>query len=79
MADSDIKEDVLGLEVTTLEEIVKAIEIKESAKEANRTLGRSNGKVNKVTKGGPCRACRKTDHGHTREDRLRNCPYKDKP
>ena len=38
LADSDIKEDALGLEVTTLEEIVKAIEIKESAKEANRTL-----------------------------------------
>ena len=79
MADSDIKEDALGLEVTTLEEIVKAVEVRESAKEANRTLGRSIGKVNEVTKGRPCLACRKTDHGHTREDRLRNCPYKDKP
>ena len=48
LADSDIKEDALGLEATTLEEIVKAVEIKESAKEANRTLGKRNGKVNEV-------------------------------
>ena len=46
LADSDIKEDALGLEVTTLEEIVKAVEVKESAKEANRTLGKHNGKIN---------------------------------
>ena len=40
LANSDIKEDALAFEVTTLEEIVKAVEIKESAKEANRTLSR---------------------------------------
>ena len=79
LAGSDIKEDALGLEGITLEEIVKAVEVKESAKEANRTLGKTIGNVNEVTKAEPCHACRKTDHGHTREDRLRNCPYKDKP
>ena len=52
LADSDIKEDALGLEVTTLDGIVKAVEVKESAKEANRTLGKHNGKINKVTRGG---------------------------
>merc|ERR1712055_341122 len=67
LADSDIKEDALGLEVTTLEGIVKAIEVKESAKEANRTLGKTIGNVNEVTKA--CFACGKTDHGHNIEDR----------
>ena len=52
LSDSDIKDDVLGLEVTMLEEIVKAVEVKESAKEANRTLGKHNGKINEVTKVG---------------------------
>ena len=50
MVDSDIKEDVLGLEVTMLEEIVKAAEVKESAMAANRTLGKRNGKINEVKK-----------------------------
>ena len=78
LADSDIKEDALGLEVTTLEEIVKAVEVKESAKEANRTLGKRNVKVNEVTKGGVCTACGDTRHGLTIEDRMRRCPYRNR-
>merc|ERR1711895_254984 len=69
LADSDIKEDALGLEATTLEEIVKAIEVKESAKEANRTLGKTIGNVNEVAKA--CHACGGKDHGHSIEDRKR--------
>ena len=42
-------------------------------------MGRSIGKVNEVTKTKLCLACRMADHGLTREDRLRNCPYKNKP
>ena len=79
LPDSDIKEDALGLEVTTLEEIVKAMEVKESAKETNITLGKHNGKINEVTRGGACHACKSKDHGHTKEDRLQRCPYRDKP
>ena len=78
LADSDIKEDALGLEFTTLEEIVKAVEVKESAKEANRTLGKCNFKVNEVTREGVCFACGDTGHGLTREDRRRRCPYRNK-
>ena len=52
LSDSVIKDDALGLEVTALEEIVKAVEVKDSAKEANRTLGKYNGKINKITKVG---------------------------
>ena len=43
LADSHIKEDAFGMEVTTLKEIMKALEVKESAKEANRTLGGQQG------------------------------------
>ena len=78
LSNSDIKEDALGLEVTTLEEIVKAVEVKESAKAANRTLGKRNVKVNEVTRGTACMECGDTTHGHTKEDRLRRCPYRDK-
>ena len=35
-----------------MEEIVKAVEVKESTKEANRTLGKHNDKINEVTKVG---------------------------
>ena len=79
LSDSDIKEDALGLEVTTLEEIVKAVEVKESAKEANRTLGKQNVRINEVARGGACHVCKSKDHGHTKEDRLQRCPYRDKP
>ena len=78
MADSDIKEDALGQEDTTLEVVVKAIEVKESAKAANRTLGKRNVKVNEVRGGEACWGCGDTTHGHTREDRQRRCPYRDK-
>ena len=74
LADSDIKEDALGLEVTKLEEIVKAVEVKESAKEANRTLGKQNIKINEVTKGGACHACKSKDHGNTTKIGCRYAP-----
>ena len=77
LADSDIKEDALGMEATSLEEIVKAIEVKESAKEANRTLGRRNGKVNEVAndvKKEACSGCGDTKHGLTIEDKKERCP-----
>ena len=35
-----------------MEEIVKAVEVKDTAKEANRTLGKHNDKINEVTKVG---------------------------
>ena len=40
LSDADIKEDALDLEVSMLEEIVKAVKVRESAMDANRTLGR---------------------------------------
>ena len=46
---------------------------------ANRTLGENNGKINEVTRGGACHACKSKDHGHTKEDRLQRCPYRNKP
>ena len=80
LVDSDIKEDALGLEATSLEEIVKVIEVKEGAKEANRTLGRRNGKVNEVAnEAKACFGCGDTRHGLTTEDRRRRCPYYNKP
>ena len=42
-------------------------------------MGKHNGQINKVTKGGACHACKSKDHGHTKEDRLQRCPYRDKP
>ena len=55
----DIKKDALGLEASKLEEIVKAVEVKESAKEANRAVESSAGSVKwpQVT-----------------QDRLKKCP-----
>ena len=81
LSDSVIKDDALGLEVTTLEEIVKAVEVKDSAKEANRTLGKHNDKINEVTKVGLAMhvKARIMATGHTKEDRLQRCLYRDKP
>ena len=78
MADSDIKEDALGLEDTTLETVVKAIEVKESAKAANRTLGKRNVKINEVSGRGAFCGCGDTTRGHTTEDRYQRCPYRNK-
>ena len=75
LSDADIKEDALGLEVSTLEEIVKAVEVKESTKKANRTLGRGKlGKVSKLAIRKSCFGCGSKEHSHTYEDRKRKCP-----
>ena len=75
LSDMDIKEDALGLEASTLEEIVKAVEVKESAKEVNRTLGRGKlGRVSEVATGRTCSGFGSKDHSFTREDRVNKCP-----
>ena len=54
--------------LVSLHTAIKAIEVKESAKVANRTLGKRNVKVNEVSVGGACWGCGDTTHGHNRED-----------
>ena len=60
LVDEEIKEDVLGGEEKTLEETVKTVEAKESAKRAKVTLGGgSSGQVSKVdqVRHKPCTHC----------------------
>ena len=48
LLDSEIKKDILGGDVKLLEETVKAIEAKESAKQAKSNLEGRNVKVSRV-------------------------------
>ena len=76
LVDTEIKEDILGGEDKSLENTVKAVEAKESAKRAKIKLGGRQGEVARVeTK--KCFRCGGTDHAFTREG-LEKCPAKDK-
>jgi hypothetical protein len=62
----EIKEDIIGTDEKTLEETVKAVEAKESAKRAKVSLGGGNsGQVSKVN---PVR------HGSGQKEREKSCP-----
>ena len=75
LSDMYMKEDALSLEASMLEEIVKAMETKESAKEANRTLCKGKlGTVSELAIRRACPGCGSKEHGHTRENRRRKCP-----
>ena len=83
LIDEEIKEDILGCSDKTLEETVKAIEAKESAKRAKSSLvhvSSSAGQVSKVSddvKGDrhkPCSHCGRRNHSGAFEDRKQNCP-----
>ena len=62
LLDSEIKDDILGGEEKSLEETVKAIEAKESAKRAKSKLGGLNVEVSRVdTKA--CFSCKGNKRG----------------
>ena len=77
LVDEEIKEDLLGGEEKTLEETVKTVEAKESAKRAKVTLGGgSSGQVGKVdqVRHKPCTHCGRSNHGSGQEERKKLCP-----
>ena len=76
LLDSEIKEDILGGDDKSLEDTVKAIEAKESAKRAKGKLGGHNVEVSRVeTKA--CFSCKGNNHDFTMEGFLK-CPARDK-
>ena len=76
LLDSKIKEDILEGDEKSLEETVKAIEAKESAKRAKGKLRGRNVEVSRVeTKA--CFSCKGNTHDYTKEGFLK-CPARDK-
>jgi hypothetical protein len=81
--DKDIKEDILSMQDTNLEETVKCIESKESGKVARKKVGVDDAKVSVVksddTPNTPrgskrCKNCNRTGHGSNPTDREKSCP-----
>ena len=87
LIDEEIKEDILGAGEKSLEETVKAIEAKESAKRAKGSLVHTPttpsevSKVSEAKRGGRqggCSHCGRNDHNSAQEDRRKSCPAFDK-
>ena len=76
LLDSEIKEDILGGDEKLLEETVKAIEAKESAKRAKSKLGGRSVEVSRV-ENRACFSCKGNNHDFTKEGFLK-CPARDK-
>ena len=76
LLDSKIKEDILGGDDKSLEDTVKAIEAKESAKQAMGKLGGRNVEVSRLETRA-CFSCRGNTHDFTREGFLK-FPSRDK-
>ena len=66
LIDSEIKEDLLGGDEKLLEETVKAIEAKESAKRAKKKLGGHNVEVSRVETRA-CFSCNGENRDFTKE------------
>ena len=76
LLDSEIKEDILGGDEKSLEETVKAIEAKESAKRAKSRLGGRSVEVSRV-ENRTCFNCKGNNHDFTKEGQMK-CPARDK-
>ena len=77
LVDEEIKEDMLGLENKSLDDTVKAVEAKESAKRARTRLGaKVTSQINKITPNQKhCKCCGKSGHSHENiEERRASCP-----
>ena len=75
LLDSEIKEDILGGDEKSLEETVKAIEAKESAKSAKSKLEGLSVEVSRV-ENRACFSCKGNNHDFTKEGFLK-CPARD--
>ena len=86
LVDTEIKEDILSMSDMNLEEIVKAVEGKESGKVARLKVGVQDAKVSTVktdskdtnpdtrTKTKHCRNCNRTGHTSHPAEREASCP-----